>query len=201
MSIPGEPPLEDLEAYLEWLEVKFYKNKDGSLTVPGELRLDSIGLTRLPDLSRVDVQRGFSCSHNKLTSLAGAPRRVGGFFSCTNNELANLEGATQDVGGNFSCSENKLLTLKGAPPGLRKRFLCHHNPGLKSLEHAPQSARDITSDFGQFKSWDEVPEILRVSDETRAAAAAVEKNLRDNLILREPMAIRHPWTLRKNPAF
>lgn len=194
------PSIDDLEAFFEYHEVNFIRQSDGSLTVTGELRLDSMGLTRLPDLSRVDVQGGFSCTYNKLTSLAGSPRSVRGFFSCSDNELASLEGATQDVGGNFGCSRNKLATLKGAPPKLKHRFLCRNNPELKSLEYAPQAFSDITSDFGTFHSWDEVPEHLRVSDETRARDAEAAKTLRDNLILREPLAIRHPWKIRKNPA-
>lgn len=186
------------EEFLEYHEIEFRKEKDGSITVPGDLYVASMGLKKLPDFSNVTVERGFTCAYNKLTSLAGSPKRVRGYYSCYENQLTSLEGATQDVGGNFACSENKLVTLKGAPPAMKKRFLCANNPDLKSLEHAPQSAKDYATDFGFFKSWDEVPENLRISDETRAAAAAVEKTLQDNTILSAPLTVNHPLRLRKS---
>ena len=34
-----------------------------------------------------EVTRDFYCAHNKLTSLEGAPRSVGGKFYCSNNPL------------------------------------------------------------------------------------------------------------------
>jgi hypothetical protein len=195
------PEFATTEEFLEYHEIPFRKERDGSITVPGELYVASMGLTRLPDFSNVTVERGFTCAHNKLTSLAGSPKKVRGYYSCYGNELTSLEGATQDVGGNFACSENRLTTLKGAPTGMKKRFLCGKNPDLKSLEHAPQAAKDYATDFGFFKSWDEVPENLRISDETRAAQLALETTLRDNLVLRQPMPVKHAWKLRKKQAF
>jgi hypothetical protein len=41
-----------------------------------------------------------------LTSLEGAPEKVGKDFDCTNNQLINLEGAPKEVGKNFNCMNN-----------------------------------------------------------------------------------------------
>ena len=58
----------------------------------------------------------FYCHNNKLTTLQGAPQKVGGYFSCSNNQLTSLEGAPQKVGEDFSCSKNNdLLSLFGLP--------------------------------------------------------------------------------------
>jgi hypothetical protein len=61
------------------------------------------------------VTGNFDCSVNKLTSLEGAPKKVGGSFNCGNNKLTSLKDAPQEVGGNFDCFHNKLISLKDAP--------------------------------------------------------------------------------------
>ena len=43
----------------------------------------------------------FLCSINKLTTLEGAPIKVGGDFNCYSNQLTSLEGAPKEVGGNI----------------------------------------------------------------------------------------------------
>ena len=79
----------------------------------------------------------FDCSELELTSLKGAPQKVGGFFNCTSNQLTSLEGAPQEVGEGFECSYNDITSLKGAPQRVRD-FLCIGN-SLTSLEGAPKT--------------------------------------------------------------
>lgn len=64
---PGE------QALIDW-GVDYIKKKDGTLIVPGNLNVSKRDMTELPDLSNVIVQGNFSCLHNKLTSLKGAPK-------------------------------------------------------------------------------------------------------------------------------
>jgi hypothetical protein len=78
----------------------------------------------------------FFCSHNRLTSLRGAPTNVSDDFYCTHNFLTSLEGAPHFVGGVFDCNSNELTTLKGAPTSVGC-FYCSCNK-LTSLEGAPQ---------------------------------------------------------------
>ena len=40
----------------------------------------------------------FYCNYNKLTSLTGAPKEVGGYFVCYNNNLTSLTGAPKERG-------------------------------------------------------------------------------------------------------
>lgn len=60
------------------------------------------------------VERNFICEYNSLTSLEGAPQKVGGDFYCGHNSLTSLEGAPQEVGGDFYCGRNPVpeTTLK-----------------------------------------------------------------------------------------
>ena len=44
------------------------------------------------------VTGNFYCYYNNLTSLEGAPTKVGGWFKCSHNKLTSLEGMPQRVG-------------------------------------------------------------------------------------------------------
>jgi len=85
----------------------------------------------------------FSCSHNQLTSLEGAPREVRGDFRCDANGLTSLKGAPEKVGGDFWCHNNRLTSLEGAPREVRVSFWCDNNQ-LTSLEGAPEK---VEGDF------------------------------------------------------
>lgn len=226
----GTPPISEPEQALRSWGIPYETRTDGALVVHGDLNLSSKNLTHLPDLSAVSVGGNFSCAHNQLTSLRGAPQSVGGGFYCHSNQLSSLrhapqvltgsficsfnqltslEYAPQSVGGDFLCRDNQLTSLLGAPRSVGGIFACHYNR-LRSLEHAPQSVTEhffcssnlltslehapqsvggefcchrnqltslehapqvfqkLKSDFGTFKSWNDVPEQLRLSPETRA---------------------------------
>jgi hypothetical protein len=83
------------------------------------------------------VTWNFNCSGNKLTSLEGAPKKVGGGFGCYNNALTSLKGAPHEVGGRFYCYNNKLTSLRDAPKKVGGDFHCGNNE-LTSLKDAPQ---------------------------------------------------------------
>ena len=84
--------------------------------IQGDVDLSDLYLEKLPDfLEDVIVKGDFFCSNNSLTSLEGAPRKVGGGFYCSNNSLTSLEGSPKKVGGNFFCHDNKLTSLEGLP--------------------------------------------------------------------------------------
>jgi len=97
---------------------------------------------RLTDFKGVrfgNVWKGFYCENNSLTSLAGAPQKVGGNFYCSSNSLTTLEGAPQTVDGNFYCDRNRLSSLEGSPEIVGGSFSCCDN-SITSLEGAPQTA-------------------------------------------------------------
>ena len=102
-------------------------------------------ITDILDFSKIEVTGNFLCYDNQLTTLEGAPRRVGMGFYCNNNKLTSLEGAPQEIGffttnsrgGTFNCSNNKLTSLKGAPQKVGGGFYCDNNQ-LTSLTGAPR---------------------------------------------------------------
>lgn len=103
----------------------------------GTLDLSGMKLTKLPDLSDIEVTGSFICRDNALTSLVGAPKKVGGSFFCNANKLTDLTGAPEYVGGNFYCTYSKLQTLQGSPKIVGGSFVCSGN-NLETLKGAPQ---------------------------------------------------------------
>ncbi|MBR1825746.1 MAG: hypothetical protein IJ770_04075, partial [Alphaproteobacteria bacterium] len=73
-----------------------YNLPDG-FVIKGNVDLMFKGLTKLPDLSKVIVKGYFNCSGNQLTSLKGAPQKVGGNFNCSYNQLTSLKGVPQKI--------------------------------------------------------------------------------------------------------
>ena len=87
------------------------------------------------------VDGDFSCADcTSLTSLEGAPKKVGGTFSCYKcTSLTSLKGGPQEVGGSFSCADcTSLTSLEGSPQKVSGHFYCDVCPSLTSLKGAPQ---------------------------------------------------------------
>ena len=109
-----------------------------------------------------NVEGNFTCSFTSITSLEGAPEKVGGNFDCSDCaklkslkggpksvgssficsdcvNLESLEGAPKEVGVGFYCSQcNSLTSLKGSPKKVGGYFNCRKCINLKSLEGAPE---------------------------------------------------------------
>ena len=66
--------------------------------------------------------------------------RVDGYFDCDGcPSLTSLKGAPQKVGRAFICSQcSSLTTLEGSPQEVGRNFYCRNCPSLKSLEDAPK---------------------------------------------------------------
>ena len=110
----------------------------GLVDVQGSFDCSNRGLKSLSGIRFGTVEGGFYCSHNQLTTLEGAPLKVGGNFSCAGNQLTTLGGAPQTVTVNFYCSYNQLTTLIGAPQTVTGNFSCHTNQ-LTTLVGAPRT--------------------------------------------------------------
>ena len=64
-----------------------YKEYIGkTVKVTGDVNLSRLGLTKIP-INFTEVGGNFWCYANKLTSLTGAPRRVGGGIFCSYNQF------------------------------------------------------------------------------------------------------------------
>ena len=110
-------------------------NSDGSIDVDGNVDLSCVGFERLPLKFNI-VTGNFFCSNNYLTSLEGAPKKIGRGFYCSNNFLTSLEGGPQEVGDDFVINRNKLTNLKGCP-SVCTNLYCENNM-LTSLEGGPK---------------------------------------------------------------
>jgi hypothetical protein len=135
-------------------KISIKPNEDGKYVVDckGALSVKNTKATSLTNGNFVfgEVDDTFYCAYRALTSLEGAPQKVGGDFNCSYcNSLTSLEGAPKEVRGKFSCSSCKrLATLKGAPESVGENFECHFCKKLTSLEGAPKEVR------GEFDcSW------------------------------------------------
>ncbi len=92
-----------------------YKVTNGVVDVVGDFNCSGEGIKDFMGIKFGNISGSFNCCLNQLTSLEGAPQKVGGGFYCSNNKLKSLVGAPQKVGGNFYCYNNKLTSLEGAP--------------------------------------------------------------------------------------
>jgi hypothetical protein len=187
------PSLSEAERALLGWGVEYKKSPDGTLVVDGPLDISDRDLTRLPDLSSVSVMGLFSCSCNYLKSLEGSPRYVGGNYYCHNNQITSLKGASQEIKFNFQCYNNRLVSLEGAPQYVGGNFSCQGNR-LTSLEYAPKVFSKLQSDFGDYNTWSEVPEELRLSPEKRERA--LNDAARKATILQSPLRLRRPLSFK-----
>ena len=115
----------------------------GLVDVDGEFYCQDQNLTDFKGVRFGEISKFFDCSRNSLTSLDGAPQKVGGGFRCYSNKLTSLEGAPQRVGGDFMCHSNQLVSLKGSPQIVAGSFYCSRNQ-LTSLEGAPPMVAGIS---------------------------------------------------------
>ena len=134
--------------------IKNYEWVDGKLNVNGDVELDEV--KSLPFDFGV-VTGCFECSYNQLTSLQGAPEKVGEDFLSNGNQLTSLQGAPKEVGGNFYCNNNQLTSLEGAPEKVEGDFRCHKNQ-LISLQGAPKEVgEDFDCSYNQLTSLEGAP--------------------------------------------
>ena len=120
-------------------------SEEGLVNVDGFADLNYRNLTRLP-LRFGTVTGNFYCDENQLTTLEGAPEKVGGHFYCSINQLTTLDGAPSWVGGDFYCSINQLTTLDGAPSWVGGDFYCDENQ-LTSLDGIGEVGGKVYSDL------------------------------------------------------
>ena len=118
-------------------------NNEGFVLVDGDFYCYEQGLKDFLGIWFSEVTGHFNCHGNQLTTLQGAPRKVGGYFYCSSNQLTTLQGAPIEIGEDFYCSSNQLETLEGSPRLVGGDFYCHDNQ-LTTLQGAPS---EVGKDF------------------------------------------------------
>ena len=92
-----------------------YNPSTGKVDVKGTFNCQFQDLTDFKGVEFGDVTENFTCSHNKLTSLAGSPEYVGEILWCEDNRLTSLEGGPRLVGDKYSAYGNEIVSLEGLP--------------------------------------------------------------------------------------
>jgi hypothetical protein len=134
----GELTPEQIEWLDECIDGTWKINpRTGLVDVKGDFDCSEHDLTDFKGIRFGVVSKDFGCDYNQLTSLEGAPQKVGEGFYCNNNQLTSLVGAPQEVGERFRCDNNQLTSLVGAPQKVEGDFICEGNQ-LTTLEGAPQ---------------------------------------------------------------
>ena len=112
----------------------------GLVNIIGSFRCTNQGLENFREVSFGSVTEYFNCAFNRITSLEGAPRSVGGGFHCNSNNLSSLEGAPIKVEGDFNCANNNLTSLEGSPIFMSDNFYCAGNK-INSLKGVSKKCR------------------------------------------------------------
>jgi hypothetical protein len=90
-----------------------------------------------PETGLVDIDGSFNCSEQELTDFKRVRfGTVSGYFDCDSNQLTSLDGAPERVGLSFHCYNNQLTSLVGAPEKVDRGFYCGGNQ-LTSLDGLP----------------------------------------------------------------
>jgi hypothetical protein len=83
---------EETKDWLDKMEIKNYTiNDDLTVDVDGRVDISNKNLKYIPVKFSI-VKGDFNLLNNKLTTLIGTPKEVGGFFLCYSNPLTSLEG-------------------------------------------------------------------------------------------------------------
>ncbi|MDE1151846.1 MAG: hypothetical protein PW788_04840 [Micavibrio sp.] len=107
---------DDAESALKALGADYTKDKNGKLSVHGNLDMSNLGIAKLPDLRDVIVTGGIDVSHNKLLTLEGLPTAPIAHLDASYNLLTCFAGCTPEITGTFSYRDNAyLITTFGAP--------------------------------------------------------------------------------------
>ncbi len=170
----GELTPEQIEWLDECIDGTWTLNpQTGLVDVDGDFGCSRMDLPDFKDVRFGVVSGYFYCYGNQLTTLEGAPQRVGGGFSCSDNQLTTLEGAPQKVGWDFYCNNNQLTSLEGAPREVEGDFRCDNNQ-LTSLVGAPQRVRLIFYCYGNPVSNETLKRIFSLMKKGESHMQAVE---------------------------
>ncbi len=145
---------EDTEEMLQAVGAPYKKNSDGSFTVKGDLSLRGLGLSRLPDLTNVNVEGGIDISNNKLLSLEGLPQTPIKFLNASHNLLLCFAGCTPVIEGSFNYQDNAYLqTTLGKPQAAKYEYgNGRRDPGRRATS---------TECIGQLEKPDNFPGFKR----------------------------------------
>ena len=108
----------EAEAFLNFIVLGAWtQREDGKIDVSGDV--DAYHNKDLPlfmgkEIFFGSVTKDFDCTATNITSLEGAPEKVGENFYCLNNAtLTSLKGAPKEVGGDFDFRKTRVTSRRG----------------------------------------------------------------------------------------
>lgn len=109
---------------------KYTINSNGSIDVDGNVELSFNRLKRLP-IKFNYVSGSFDISCNKLTTLEGLPKHIGGYLNLDYNDIEVLN---IDLICNYSISigENPIKRIEYINPNIIGNIRIHNNQGIIS---------------------------------------------------------------------
>jgi hypothetical protein len=128
-----------------------------------------------------EVTGSFSVSRNRnLTSLEGAPLKVGEDFAAYGCKLTNLIGAPREIGISFMVFNNPLESLDGMPDHIGGTISLNYEPDLGLLRVLVAKTVDFSPGQSQV-SWDKVIECQEIlnkyAGQGRRGSFAAKKEL------------------------
>ena len=149
-----------VEDKLKEFGIKNYTiNNDGTVDVDDSISFFGEHLTKIPFRFGI-VTGNFHINGNKLKSLEGCPKEVGGFFDCGYNQLKDLIGGPQKVEGDYYCINNQLTSLEGCAGDIGLSIHCRYN-NLDLLDCSSVINGDVFCNGNGFK---EEPEFFGICD-------------------------------------
>jgi hypothetical protein len=101
--------MNDIHKICKYYNITNYKIKGNIIDVYGDVNFYNKGLLKIP-LNFGKVTGNFSCAYNKLTSLDGCPKWIGGHFFCHGNKLKSIKGPLF-IGGDFFVDKSIIHKL------------------------------------------------------------------------------------------
>jgi hypothetical protein len=126
----GMPDLDKAEMTIRDFGLTLERRDDGTLGAKGDFDISGEDVSKLPDLSMVDLDGNYNCRYNLLSSLAGLPRTITGAVDCRDNPNLEVFGDAPD---NIKIiSDYGTFASKSEMPPELRRTLQEHQGSLES---------------------------------------------------------------------
>lgn len=132
---------------------------DGKIDVQGPVYITYCKFKKLP-LSFGNISGDCDFMGTSLTTLEGAPEKVGGFFRIQSTKCTSLKGAPEYVGKDFYCTGVPITSLEYSPSHIGGFIDVRHTkiPNLIGLTSDVKSVY-CGEDYA-FRSFEGCPEVL-----------------------------------------
>jgi hypothetical protein len=103
-----------ISKWLDEMDVEYYIiNDDFTIDTEESVNINNKKLVELPDYIKFnDIYGWFDCANNQLISMRGFPERTEGGVYASDNKITSLEGCTKYIGGSLDLRNNPIKFTK-----------------------------------------------------------------------------------------